>query len=561
VIVRELITKLSFDFDDKDYVKFTNAVAEIKKSVSNLNLNLKRTFKLNLRSSNANKGLAAPSLSTSEPVKYVAELSEQTKRTDEDLKHLGETAKKMGDDVKNSFFSVSNVLKSTVGLLISSFSLVALVKSTADAVDELSKLSQQTNISVRDLQILEGVAQRSGVKVGEFTKSFTEFARNVRLTGFAVFKTESKLFKELGVELKTRSGSYRNVFDIYTDVVTKLNSIEDATKRNIYATTLLKTSNVKLLESFGKNREELVKYGQEYLNLAYVIDEEGVASINNFQKSFNNVKIVTKSFFTELAIRLIPTVTKLNSKVEELYVNNKDLISSGITTFANNLSFTLGIVSSLFGTISDIVSGLINHFGGFENFAMILGTLLLPKVLDLTKAFIALNVAMLSNPAFWLKAAITAVSVVIGVLINDIYHWVKGNDSAIGLVLGSWENFKNKFFEIVDSMTSYFKNSFNFLGVDFFKKYFGDKSDLNVDINTKSKSPTNPLKNEPTFIKPLSSKGVNSEVNNKFSFTIENITIGEGSTEEQARDLSRIFYDEFEDKINNEYIKAYGAFG
>lgn len=558
MIVRELITKLSFDFDDKDYVKFTNAIDDIKKSVSSLNFDLRRTLRLNLTSSNAKKGSIAESLSTVEPIKYLSELSEQSKESNKDLQNLGEAAKKTGADVKNSLFSISNIFKSTVGLLISSFSLGAIVKSTADAVDELSKLSQQTNVSIRDLQILEGVAQKSGVRFGEFTKSFTEFARNVRLTGFAVFKTESKLFKELGVELKTRSGSYRNVFDIYTDVVTKLNSIEDATKRNIYATTLLKTSNVKLLESFGKNREELVKYGQEYLNLAYVIDEDGVASINNFQKSFNRVKTVTKSFFTELSIRLIPAVTKLNSKIEELYINNKDLISSGINAFANNLTFTLSALSSIFGTLSDVVFGVIDLFGGFENVAMIFGTLLLPKVLDLTRSFLALNLAMFSNPALWLSA-------MFGILINDIYHWVAGNESAISLVLGSWEGFKIKFFNIVDSITDYFKSSFNYMGFnymgDYLKNAFGSKSDLTVDVNAKPKLSINPLKNEPAFIKPLSSRGVSSEINNKFSFTIENITIGEGSTEEQARDLSRIFYDDFEDKINNEYIKAYGAFG
>lgn len=586
MIVRELITKLGFNFDDSDYNKFNKATYDIKKSLIKLNFSF-NYLKEKAKSYNisATSGLESLSKSTSKSVGDLSKVSKQINNGVNDLKQLKEKVKNLeegGKPSSNKFENFTDYLKQAatyyLGLTAGAASMIALASATARSVDELTRLSRQTNVNIRDLQLLEGIAQKSGARVGEFSKSFADFANNIRLTGYAAFKTESKLFAELGVALKDSTGAFRNTFDIYTDTVKKINAIGDSTKKTIYATTLLKTNNLKLLETFGSNREVLYKYANEFEKLGYVIDEKGVATTDKFIKSMNNFKIILKSLSTELSIQFMPSVSKLSDKFADWYSINRKIIKSGIETFVNTLSVSFNVLFSILNVVSNITLSVVNHFGGLENTVQILtaafSLALIPKLYEITKLLGAFAFAMATG-----KAAIVAISLAVGVLVNDIYHWVKGNESAIGLVLGSWKNFKASFFGIVDSMTGYFVNKFKSAFGWFKDTIYGmflepvieDFSAIKGWVNSTRSGANNSLKNNTLNAPPLPSlpnilnlptpsNKTNNTSNNTVNFTIENITVGSSSPEE-AREVSRLIFEDLEQKMSAQWVRGINAFG
>ena len=587
MIVRELITKLGFNFDESGYNKFNKATFDIKKSLVKLNVNF-NYLKEKAKSYNisATSGLNGLSKSTSKNLEGLLELSDQTNNQVKQLQELEKEVKNLeeGDGPSsNKFKNFTNYLKQLatyyLGLTAGAASMIALASATARSVDELTRLSRQTNVNIRDLQLLEGIAQRSGAKIGEFSKSFADFANNIRLTGYAAFKTEAKLFSELGVALKDSTGAFRNTFDIYSDTVKKINAIGDSTKKTIYATTLLKTNNLKLLETFSSNREVLYKYANEFEKLGYIVDEKGVATTEDFIKSMNTFKIILRSVSTELSIQFMPSIKRLSDRLVEWYSTNKKIISSGIETFVNTLSVSFNVLFSILSVVSNITLTVINHFGGLENTVQILtaafSLALIPKLYEITKLLGAFTFAMAAG-----KAAIVAISLAVGVLLNDLYHWVNGNESAIGLVLNSWENFKTSFFGIVDNMTDYFVNKFN-SAFGWFKETFNSdilndfkqdffnttnwiKSKFNLDNNVsfkKNNLSAPPLPSLPNILNlPTPSNKTNNTSNNTVNFTIENITVGSSSPEE-AREVSRLIFEDLEQKMSAQWVRGINAFG
>jgi ABC-type amino acid transport substrate-binding protein len=171
-----------------------------------------------------------------------------------------------------------------------------------------------------------------------------------------------------------------------------------------------------------------------------------------------------------------------------------------------------------------------------------------------TVAIRALNIAMLLNPAGLIIAAIVALGTAIILLIEDIYQWVAGNESAIGDLLGSWEDFKNKFIgylsnsveavkeklaqikgffvdtftQIKEFVTNIFKNIWDGItngissAFDKIKSYIPD-----INLNPFSSTP------KPTIQGVLGANGnsSNSVINDNKNI---NITVPPGTTTEQV---------------------------
>jgi hypothetical protein len=200
--------------------------------------------------------------------------------------------------------------------------------------------------------------------------------------------------------------------------------------------------------------------------------------------------------------------------------------------------------------------------GGWSNAIKIVGIAVgvlmalkfVPWIIAATAAIKALNIAMLLNPAGLITAAIVALGTAIVLLIEDIYNWVKGNESVVGDLIATWFEFVTKFkgylsdsvesvkeklgqikgffvdtfTEIKEFVTNIFKNIWDGItgGVtDAFNKIKSFIPDIN--LNPFSSNPT------PTTQSVLGANGnsLNSVVNDNKTI---NITVPPGTTAEQV---------------------------
>ena len=156
-------------------------------------------------------------------------------------------------------------------------------------------------------------------------------------------------------------------------------------------------------------------------------------------------------------------------KVKDFIARNRELIQSNISGFFDGAIWVVKQFISVIGTLFGWIDKVAKLMGGWSNAIKIVGIAVgvlmalkfVPWIIAATAAIKALNIAMLLNPAGLITAAIVALGTAIVLLIEDIYQWVAGNESAIGDLLGSWEDFKNKFMGYITGAVDYVKNKFN----------------------------------------------------------------------------------------------------
>ncbi len=233
---------------------------------------------------------------------------------------------------------------------------------------------------------------------------------------------------------------------------------------------------IKSMSSIDKNKsiKEQIKDLEQF---AYIIDEKGVQSSKNFLKAWSDFQVIIMSVKRELSVKFMPVFNELMKGFKSWYIENKKLISQNISSFINILGYSLKLLFGAVQVILKPISGLIELLGGMENTVRVLGVAigvaLIPKLILATSAFARLTIAMLTNPAIATAAAITAISIAVGLLVDDLWNWASGNESVTARILYDWFGFEGTFKDIVDKITGYFTEKFKAMG-EWFSEFFGN---------------------------------------------------------------------------------------
>lgn len=115
------------------------------------------------------------------------------------------------------------------------------------------------------------------------------------------------------------------------------------------------------------------------------------------------------------------------------------------------LTKAMGVVAKWLSETSPRVKTLIILFGAF---LAILGPLMI-AVASLTLLMVTFNATVLLIPAL-----IAAAMIMLGLLIEDIYTWVKGGESLTGDLLGPWESWRDGLKMIFDEVGQFIEDFF-----------------------------------------------------------------------------------------------------
>lgn len=189
-----------------------------------------------------------------------------------------------------------------------------------------------------------------------------------------------------------------------------------------------------------------------------------IGDVQRTQESLANQTRFLKEDFIELAVTwgklLIPIASKLVGMVRGVIQ-----AFTGLSTSGKVIIIALSAVAAAIGPV-------------------LLGTSLLIKAFVFVRAQALLAAGAISGFNFSLlliPALITAAIVLLALFIDELITWVSGGDSLIGDFIGSWENFRDKFLEIWNSVVGFLKVVVDviknlFVGwVDFILALMGDR--------------------------------------------------------------------------------------
>lgn len=531
MIVRELITKLGFNVDETKLNKFESSIKSVKTnlkaiepvarkmsdSVRDAQSKLLASIQdgnspFKLSSLKDSSGKFQTILKDSEGViKYVKNAEgvfvKFTNQVTKNSSHFNSAIESVENKLKSINFA-SIAKKVSVAFLAVTGSVIALGVSTAKTVDEMQKLADKIGIDVTTLQELELAAQNTGLEVNELSDSFSKFSQytnNVALSG----SNTSDEFKKLGINIKDANGQIKDIDALYGEVARKINDLSDKSLKASLSNKLFGTSNANLVKFMGQSTDAIEKQRDEIRQLGYIIDKDGVKNTSKFLQSLSKFKIIVSGIKNELGVKLLPVLNKIIIKFNNWFMNNRKLISSGLSAFITGITFILKalyqvvkLIATPFEKLSDLLGGAGNLFrvlsGVLITFGGILAVRLIPQLWLLIKAFRVLSLTLLASPLGLIIAAVTALGVAIGLLVDDIYHWVNDGESLIGEFLGNFEEFKDNFLNIWDAIVDGVEEALTDIG-NFGQKIFDNIVDNITGAFNKIMSVVDTVKNLSIF--------------------------------------------------------------
>lgn len=368
--------------------------------------------------------------------------------------------------------SVGNLTKG-LALLVTGATAAAtaafgFAKSAASYGDEVAKSARVIGLTTEELQSYRFAFDRAGISQGELSSSLEIFNK---LLGSAQEGTgaASDTLKQLGISLTDANGKFRGTSQLMPEILDALKGIDNEATRARIATDLFGRSGIRMGTAFANGSEELRELLKEAEELGGVMTDEDAKKAEAFTDALTNVNLAFKGIQNRLGVAFFDTFTKLITTFTDLIKANKEIIDSNLKSFFDGAIWVVNQFIRVLGTLFGWIDKVAQLMGGWSNTIKIVGIAIgvlmalkfIPWVIAATAAIKALNIAMLLNPAGLITAAIVALGTAIILLIEDIYQWVAGNESAIGDLLGSWEDFKNKFIGYITGAVDYVKNKFN----------------------------------------------------------------------------------------------------
>lgn len=282
---------------------------------------------------------------------------------------------------KNSIGGLSGTMRSlgsSIGMLLPMFGVfataagaIAALTSATNAAEALHNLSQETGVAAGDLQVLQQVAQETGVSQEAVTMALR---RTSRMVGELAQGTPSavKAFSQLGLSMQDMAGlSVAEQFALISQRIAALPPQMQAAA----AVDIFGRSGQSLLNFIRTGSQGIGEMNTLLTQLGVKMSGEQVAAIEAMGDAVGRLSLPMQGFINQFLAELSPAITAVSQILMEFFTSSNDGFSYA-TTLANAFIVALkGLVilgSSITG-VFQILKGVLLGIGaaGVSAFGML----------------------------------------------------------------------------------------------------------------------------------------------------------------------------------------------
>ena len=272
---------------------------------------------------------------------------------EKELKQAERAANKTSKSFKDKFSKMSkSASMAGVAIAGAGYAMLEFGQRVADATNDLVDTSTKTGIAADTLQGLKIAAEGSGL-------AFEQFIGPLQRLQFLMVeannenKTATKLFNDMGVQVKDTNGDLRDADDVFRDMMHQLSDMESPLERNAL-----------LMRTFGKQGamfaqsgvvgalDEFVTLGREF---GVDVGPEAVKQAADFQRAMADLSAVATGAMQEILMTMTGTAG-ISSAIDSL--------SAGIiyfkatfTTVFNALSVNISLINGKLVAMQHLMSG------------------------------------------------------------------------------------------------------------------------------------------------------------------------------------------------------------
>lgn len=331
----------------------------------------------------------------------IEDAEKKLKAIDKEAIKVSKSIKKFGDDLSSVGKQFS--LAFTAPIVAATAAIGAMVTKAADYADELLDLTEITGMSSDTLQELEHVALAVGVDFNKLTQSVQSFTGKLP----KILKeggTAAKVIKDLGVNVKDAHGNLRSMNDIFPELITALQGVENKTLRNSMAQQILGKELSSLAPVLGITADEFNRLRKEAHDTGVVMSGENLETAADFKSEINLLNKQFQMLAMNFAVDIIPLLR------DDLFPIIKNDIIPVIKVVIEKVVGWAKAFSNLSPGTKELLIKLTGVLAILGPLAIGIGSLT-TAIAAMIPVIIALGTALLANPIFLLAAAVTGVTV------------------------------------------------------------------------------------------------------------------------------------------------------
>ena len=315
---------------------------------------------------------------------------------------------KEGNKVGASLYDIAGKAAGLLGIGLSIGALVAGVKSTAAAYDELGKLAARFRSTAeavdefRDAAGLLGIAEETSV--GALKALDTAIQDTFLGMGRA-----KKVFEEMGISVTDAHGKIKPTTDVMAELAEKMKGMERGTQIRVMERlgldpSLLKLFNADMValqkrmadvdKASGFNLDQAVKRSADFTKATKGLSLEVNTLKMYLEKMGEGLTVVALPFFTQA----METATKYAKKFTDFLMDHGKFAEGAIIAIGGAIAYFM---------IPSAISG-------------------------------AAAVWAMVAPFVMVGAAVAAVVAVFALLYDDVMNFIEGGDSMIGQIVNKW---------------------------------------------------------------------------------------------------------------------------
>lgn len=311
------------------------------------------------------------------------------------------------------------------------------VEHMAESMGELAHFAEVNKVSAREVAAFTKVAVENDIAVGSAQETFASLNRKIGEAAIGLGRGKM-IFKRLGLDAKDASGHVKSVNDMLDEIADKIKGQSRPEQLATLGKLGIDPNMVLLLEK-GSTALKKMRAEAEAMN---PISEEDYEMAEKVNKQFVKAKYAIGVFGKMLAVQIFPIANKILAVYLDWFKEMRKGTGGGMQTAFKALAAVLGSIWDwvylLAKGVKDLVTWTLKHKIVVWALVAAFGALLAYRVgswfialsegvVIATKALFAFNATAILPVIF-----IGGLVIAIGLLVDEIYNYWKGNETLIG---------------------------------------------------------------------------------------------------------------------------------
>lgn len=297
----------------------------------------------------------------------IAKLKADLDKASNNIQKWGKKSNKTVDSVKQNFKRLG--LSIAAAATAAAAGLTLLTKSSADAIDNLAKVSDKLGIATESLIGLRHAAELTGVASNTLDMALQRMTR--RLSEAAAGGGEALgAIKELGLDAQRLTALRPE--QAFAEIAEAMGEVENQSDKVRLAFKFFDSEGVSLVNTLSLGRDGLEAAANEAQRLGIAVTRIDAAKVEQANDTFNKIGKTSKGLGNAIAVTLAPYVSDLGERFLEVaeksggmanfVADGMSLIVKSVGYVANTIQFLervwVGLKLTAATAIAAIVTGL-----------------------------------------------------------------------------------------------------------------------------------------------------------------------------------------------------------